>query len=84
MESSAVDYNSFITIALLMLLIVGLIFLMKYISGDFSPVSIEEISKDEVELKDGNGNITGKKIVYTYKHTFKDGNVKFKTKILKL
>ncbi len=80
---ATVDYNTFITIALLLGLMVALIFLMKYIVGDFSPVSIEEVGKDEVELKDANGNITGKKIVYTYKHTFKDGNVKYKTKTIK-
>jgi hypothetical protein len=82
--TTAVDYNTFITIALLLGLMVALIFLMKYIIGDFSPVSIEEVEKDEVEMKDSNGNITGKKIVYTYKHTFKDGNVKYKTKIIKI
>jgi hypothetical protein len=81
---ATVDYNTFITIALLLGLMVALIFLMKYIVGDFSPVSIEEVGKDEVELKDGNGNIIGKKIVYTYKHTFKDGNVKYKTKTIKI
>jgi len=82
--TESVDYNSFITIAFLVGLIVLLIMLMKYITGDFSPVSIEEVGKDEVELKDVNGSITGKKIVYTYKHTFKNGNVKFKTKTITL
>ncbi|MEI6754069.1 MAG: hypothetical protein WCK78_13005 [Paludibacter sp.] len=81
--TTTVDYNTFITIALLLGLMVALIFLMKYIVGDFSPVSIEEVGKDEVEMKDANGNVTGKKIVYTYKHTFKDGNVKYKTKTIK-
>jgi hypothetical protein len=82
--TESVDYNSFITIAFLVGLIVLLIMLMKYITGDFSPVSVDELMKDEVELKDVNGNITGKKIVYTYKLTFKNGNVKFKSKTITL
>lgn len=82
--TTAVDYNTFITIALLLGLMVALIFLMMYIAGYYSPVSIEEVGKDELDLKDANGNITGKKIVYTYKQTFKDGKVKYKRKVIKI
>ncbi len=82
--TTSVDYNSFITIAFLVGLIVLLIMLMKYIAGDFSPISIEESGKEEVELKDANGNTTGKRILITYKYTYKNGNVKFKSKSIKL
>lgn len=80
--TSKLDFNTFITIALLLLLMVSLILLMKYIAGDFSPVKIEEIGKDEIEIKNSNGIVIGKKIIVSYKHTYKDGRTKVKIKTI--
>jgi len=73
--------NEHVTTIFMLLLMVSLIFFIKYIHGDFSPVSIEELNRDELTYRNEKGEIVGKKILYYYKYTYKDGRIKFKTKI---
>lgn len=61
-----------------------LILLIKYVVGDFSPISIDLVDEKEVEKTNKNGTVIGKTIVYTYKYTYTDNRIKYKTKTIKL
>jgi len=65
--------SDFLTILFLMILIGVCILGMKYISGDFDPISIDVVDKYE----------TNKTVVIIYKYTYKDGSVKQKIKKIK-
>lgn len=75
------DYFEMIFMFVTMLL---LLFVIKYIHGDYSAISIEEISKDELPIMNDKGDVIGKKYIATYKHTYNNGGIKYKTKIVKL
>lgn len=74
--------SDFITIIFLMGLIAVCILGIKYINGDFSPISIEKM--DEYGVTQNNENVIGKKVSIIYKYTYTDGRVKYKTKTIKL
>lgn len=76
--------NDYWTIIFLMGLMVVCILGMKYIAGDFSTVSIEKVDQHYLIKNNVNGEVIGKKISITYKYTYTDGRVKYKTKIIKL
>lgn len=70
-----------ITMFVLFIFLVILSFIIKYFNGDYSPISIEEISRDILENKSSD-NLISKKIVITYKKIYKDGRVKITTKTI--
>lgn len=74
------DFSKILMILALLGVYFIISFMMKWIAGDFSPISIEEVSRDEVNLTDSNGVVTGKKLLVNYKYTYRDNNVKYKTK----
>ena len=69
----------FPTIFTLLVILVVLIFLLKLVNGDFSPISIDEVDRQIVENKDSN-NVVTKNIVITYKKTYNDGRIKMSYK----
>lgn len=75
------ETNDYSTTIFMIVLMVFLIFFIKYIHGDFSPVLTEEINRDELPIKNEKGEVIGKKILFHYKYTYNDGRIKFKTKI---
>lgn len=74
--NSALDFPTIFT---LLVILVVLIFLLKLVNGDFSPVSIVEVDRQIVENKDSN-NVVTKNIVITYKKTYNDGRIKMSYK----
>lgn len=76
--------GDFLTIFVLLAFMVALILLIKYIDGDFSPISIEEVDRQVIESKDSNNNVNVKKIVITYKKTYKDGRIKMSYKTINM
>jgi len=79
-------YNTgdYIEMIFMFLMMIALLFIIKYIHGDYSSVSIEIISNDELSITNDKGDVVGKKYITTYKHTYNNGSVKYKTKTIKL
>ena len=74
--------SDFLTIIFLVILMGVLILAMMYIGGYLSPISIEEIDRQEVV--NINGCVTTKTILVVYKYTYKDGRIKQKNKTFKI
>lgn len=74
---SSGDYLSIIVLIGIMLV---LVVILKWINGDFSPVSIEEISRRNVEEKNSNGDVIKNSVIVEYKKTYHDGRVKISYK----
>ncbi len=79
-------YNSsdYIEMIFMFFLMILLIILIKYIHGDYSTISIEIISSDELPISNDKGDVIGKKYINTYKYTYTDSRIKYKTKVVKL
>lgn len=76
--------NDYLTIIFLLSLMGVCIMGMKYINGDFSPISIDVVDKQEVVSTNVNGEVISKKMVIISKYTYKDGRIKHKTKKIKI
>jgi len=76
--------SDYIEMTFMFILMVLLLFLIKYIHGDYSATSLEVISNDELSVTNDKGDVIGKKYITTYKHTYNNGSVKYKTKTVKL
>ena len=79
-------YNTsdYIEMIFMLCMMISLILVIKYIHGDYSIKSIEEINKDELPIINDKDVVIGKKIICIYKYTYKNDVVKYKTKIFKL
>jgi len=79
-------YNTsdYIEMIFMFVMMVLLLIVIKYIHGDYSAESIEEISKDELSITNDKGDVIGKKYINTYKYTYKNGSIKYKTKTINL
>lgn len=73
--------NDYLTMFVLLTILIVLVFMVKYLEGDFSPISIEEIGREILENKSSDNVIT-KCVVVTYKKTYKDGRVKITHKTI--
>jgi len=76
--------SDYIEMIFMLVMMIVLTIVIKYIHGDFSAESIEIVSNDELSITNDKGDVIGKKYINTYKYTYKNGNVKYKTKIVKL
>lgn len=78
---TTIDYTTIYVNIFLLLFIMGILILMvKYVSGDFKPVETLEVDRQCLEIKDINDLVISKTFLYTYKNTYRDGSIKYKTK----
>lgn len=73
---------------LMIVLLLGVYFvitlMMKWINGDLTPISVEEIEKTEIDIFDDLNNVIGKKVMVKLKCTYNNGVVKYKIKKYKI
>ena len=74
------NLNDFVSIFILTGLLFIFDFVIKWVAGDFSPVSVDKIDEKEINAYDKQGNIIGNVLVVTYKYTYRDNKVKIKSK----
>lgn len=74
------NLNDFVTIFILTGLLFIFIVVIKWVVGDFSPVSIEKTDEKVVDVYNKQGVVIGKNLLITYKYTYRDDKVKYKTK----
>lgn len=74
------NLNDFVSIFILTVLLFIFIMVIKWVAGDFSPVSIDKTDDKVVDIYNKQGDIIGKKLLITYKYTYRDNKVKYKTK----
>jgi len=77
---NAESIDTLLKIVFLFLFIISCQLMIKYINGDFSVKTIDKINENELLTKDQNGNIVAKVIVTTYKYTYNDNRIRYKTK----
>lgn len=74
------NLNDFVTIFILTGLLFIFIVVIKWVVGDFSPVSIEKTDEKVVDVYNKQGVVIGKNLLIIYKYTYRDDKVKYKTK----
>ena len=83
METTNEFYTILVILALLGVYAIIAI-MMKWIAGDYSPISITEENSEEIAIRNFNGDVIGKKLLVIYKHTYRNNNTKYKSKYFKL
>lgn len=74
------NLNNIVTIFILTGLLFIFIVFIKWVSGDFSPISIDKIDEKEINVYNEKGDVISKNLLVTYKYTYRDDKVKYKTK----